>query len=169
MESKLPVELDQSINYRQKVMADSEYRFTKVIQNTGGEDVKISNSQLTSTFELPAVAYNLAKSYINFTQTIPHNQTNRYAHTYRDTPPFARLELQTQSGQYLMNITNYSNIYQTFGQRTKMIDDFQGDDDAVLIKQNLANLGATITVPAIASIPDPFPGGGVPVVDQVYK
>ena len=167
MESKLPVELDQSINYRQKVMADSEYKFTKVIQNTGGEDVSITNSQLTSTFELPAVAYNLSKSYINFTQTIPHNDDTKFAHAYRDTPPFARLELVTRGGQYLMDITNYSNIYQTFGQRTKMIDDFQGDDDAVLIKQNLANLGATITVPAIPATPSVPAGDPVPEIPEV--
>ena len=140
MESKLPVQLDQSINYRQSVMADSEYKYTKIIQNTGGEDVTISNSQLTSTFELPAVAYNLAKSYINFTQTIPHAGNTDFAHAYRDTPPFARLELTTRSGAALMDITNYSNIFQSFGQRTKLIQDFMGDDDGILVKS-----GATVT------------------------
>ena len=132
----------ETIEYRPSVMADSEYKVTRLVQNTGANNVTISTSQSVATIELPAVAMNLAQSYLNFTVTVPENTTtaNSYALAYRDTPPIQRLELFTRGGKYLMDISNFANVYQAFGQRTKKIEDYHGFSDGVVVKTEINDL-----------------------------
>ena len=114
-------------------MADSEYKMTRLVQNTGGDSVVISGTQAIATIELPSVAMNMAKSWLNFTITVPKNGTTTGAALiYRDTPPIQRLELFTRSGRYLCDISNFANIYQAFGQRTKKIESFHGFQDSIV-------------------------------------
>jgi hypothetical protein len=137
----METKVDQTISYGQTVKRDSEYKFTRIVQNTGGESVSIVSSEQSSTFELPSVAFNFAKSVIRFQQVVPENTTaTRFAHAFRDTPPWARVELYTRGGTYLMDITNFSNIYQALGQRTKTVEDFHCSDNDVLIKTALNDL-----------------------------
>lgn len=137
----METKIDQTIQYGQTVKRDSEYKFTKVIQNTGGDSLEIKTASQTSTFELPVVGFNLAKSSLNFTQVIPENTTpTRYAHAFRSVPPFSRLELFTRGGTYLMDITNFANVYTAFGQRTKKIEDFHGSDNGIVTKTDLNDL-----------------------------
>lgn len=143
-QSSLDVKRAETIEYRPSVMADSEYKMTRLVQNTGANNVTISTSQAVATIELPAVAMNLAKSWLNFTITVPAN-TNaaHYALAYRDTPPIQRLELFTRGGKYLCDISNFANIYQAFGQRTKTIEDYHGFSDGVVVKTASPNDLAT--------------------------
>ena len=130
-----------TIEYRPSVMADSEYKMTRLVQNTGANSVTISGSQSTATIEIPAVCMNLAKSYLNFTITVPAAaDATHYSQCYRDTPPIARAELFTRGGKYLMDISNFSNIYQAFGQRTKKIEPFHGSDSGIVAKTALNDL-----------------------------
>ena len=140
----MEIKRDSTIEYRPSLMADSEYKMTRLVQNTGANSVTISGSQSNATIEIPAVCMNLAKSYLNFTITVPANGGGgtTLAAAYRDTPPIARAELYTRSGRYLMDISNFSNIYQAFGQRTKKIEDYHGSDSGIVVKSGL-NLLAT--------------------------
>ena len=140
----MEIKRSETIEYRPSVMADSEYKMTRLVQNTGANSVTISGSQSNATIELPAVCMNLAKSYLNFTITVPANGggANNLAAAHRDTPPIARLELFTRGGKYLADISNFSNIYQAFGQRTKKIEDYHGSDSGIVVKSGL-NLLAT--------------------------
>ena len=151
----MEAKIDQTIEYSQSVKRDSEYKFSKLIQNTGGESISVSSAQQSSTFEIPVVGMNLAKSFINFTQRIPQSTTGtHFAHGFRDTPPWSRLELYTRGGTYLMDVTNFSHIYQAFGQRTKKIDDFGGSKNGVVIR-NYNNFAGTVSCPTIpAGQPD---------------
>jgi hypothetical protein len=136
----MEVKRAETIEYRPSVIADSEYKMTRLVQNTGANDVVISTSQAVATIELPAVAMNLAKSWLNFTITVPANADDaKYAFAYRDTPPIQRLELFTRGGKYLMDISNFANIYQAFGQRTKTIDDYHGFNDGIVVKTAAPN------------------------------
>jgi len=129
----MEVKRAETIEYRPSVMADSEYKLTRLVQNTGGDSVVISGTQAIATIELPAVAMNLAKSWLNFTITVPKNGTGAGAALiYRDTPPIQRLELFTRSGRYLCDVSNFANIYQAFGQRTKKIESFHGFRDGIV-------------------------------------
>ena len=137
----MEVKRADTIEYRPSVMADSEYKVTRLVQNTGANNVAISTSQSVATIELPAVAMNLAKSYLNFTVSVAaHTDADRYAFAYRDTPPIQRLELFTRSGKYLMDISNFANVYQAFGQRTKKVEDYHGFSDGVVTKTDINNL-----------------------------
>jgi hypothetical protein len=130
--------IDQTIQYGQTVKRDSEYKYTKVVQNTGVETVAIANASQVSTFEIPVVAFNLAKSFIKFQQTIELSADTFFNNAWVSTPPFQRVELYTRAGVYLMDVTNFANVYQAFGQRTKTIEDFHGADDG-LIRKTLLN------------------------------
>ena len=141
MESSLDVKRASTIEYRPSVMADSDYKMTRLVQNTGANSVTISTSQAVATIELPAVSMNLAKSWLNFTVSVPANSTaNQYTFAYRDTPPIQRLELFTRGGKYLCDISNFSNIYQAFGQRTKSIEDYHGFSDGAVVKTAVNDL-----------------------------
>jgi hypothetical protein len=137
MQSKI----DNTIQYNQSLKRDSEYRYTKLIQNTGGDSVTLLTASQTSIFEIPVVGMNLAKSFITFDQKIPENDTKaHYAHAWRHTPPWQRVELYTRSGVYLMDVTNFNHVYQAFGQRTMPISDFQGSNSGVIIKTGTNDL-----------------------------
>jgi len=129
----LDVKRAETIEYRASVLADSSYKMTRLVQNTGGDSVVISGTQAVATIELPSVAMNLAKSWLNFTITVPkHGTGTDAALIYRDTPPIQRLELFTRAGRYLCDISNFANVYQAFGQRTKKIESFHGFRDSIV-------------------------------------
>lgn len=137
----MEVKRSETIEYRPSLVADSEYKMSRLVQNTGANSVTISASQSTATIEIPAVCMNLAKSYLNFTVTVPAaTDAAHFSQCYRDTPPIARMELFTRGGKYLMDISNFSNIYQAFGQRTKKIEDYHGSDNGIVVKTGLNNL-----------------------------
>jgi hypothetical protein len=151
----------ETIEYRPSIMADSEYKVTRLVQNTGANNVIISTSESVATIELPAVAMNLAKSYLNFTITVPANSVaDHYAVAYRDTPPIQRLELFTRGGKYLCDISNFANIYQAFGQRTKRVEDYHGFSDGAVVKTAINDLttkrfqiggNGTVAAPAVVN------------------
>ena len=162
----MDTKIDQTIQYGQSVKRDSEYKFTKLIQNTGGDSFDIKTSQQTSTFEIPVVGFNLANSFINFTQTVPANETKtRYAHAFRHTPPWNRVELYTRGGSYLMDVTNFANIYTAFGQRTKEIEAFHGSSNGVVVKAGLNDLSISKIVTGVVSADPPVPADSDVVIE----
>lgn len=144
----MEVKRDSTIEYRPQVVADSEYMHVRLFQQTGAPNVVIADTGGTATIELPVIPMNLGKSFLNFTQTLAAEAA--FTNAWRNTPPISRLELYTRGGQYLMDVTNFNNIYQAFGQRTKMIEDFHGSDDAILVKRQ------PLVAPTPVVIPDPF-------------
>ena len=154
----MEVKRNETIEYRPTLVADSEYKMTRLVQQSGGDSVPINASNNSATIELPAVCMNLAKSYLNFTINVPAPGGTNVAFLYRDTPPISRLELFTRSGKYLCDISNFSNIYQAFGQRTKKIESFHGSDTGVVVKTGLNDLETKrITIPAATTaITDTF-------------
>ena len=129
----MEVKMDQTLQYGQMVKRDSSYKYTKIVRNDGGGDLKMSGSTQTTTFEIPVVGFNLAQSSINFNQNF--EVAPAVANSFRHTPPWSRVELFTRGGQYLMDVTNFSHVYTAFGQRTKEIEDFHGDDNGIIVKQ----------------------------------
>ena len=137
----MEVKRNETIEYRPTLVADSEYKMTRLVQQSGGDSVPINASNNSATIELPAVCMNLAQSYLNFDIAVPvHTTLTAYSWAYRDTPPISRLELFTRSGKYLCDISNFSNIYQAFGQRTKKIESFHGSDNALVVKTGLNDM-----------------------------
>ena len=147
----METKIDHTIQYGQTLKRHSEYKYTKVIQNTGGDDLVIGASTQSSTFEIPVVGFNLAKSRINFIQNIP--AAAHYTAAFRHTPPWSRVELFTRGGTYLMDVTNFSHIYTAFGQRTKKIEDFHGDETGIITKSIPAPAAFGTPIPAAAGDP----------------
>lgn len=156
----MEAKLDETIQYGQSVKRDSAYRFTKLVQNTGGQEVTVNSGQ-TSTFEIPSVAFNLAKSFLIFDQKAP-SQVDLKTRLFRDTAPFQRVELYTRGGTYLMDVTNFASAYQTMAQRNMSVDHFFTSSDGVLIQDiTTPNFAVTTTV-------DPFTvDGHDPVPDPI--
>jgi len=165
MESKI----GQSIQYGQLLLKNSEYRYTKVIQNTGGDTLELKNASQSSTFEIPVVGFNLAKSSINFTQVVPLNTTLTHkARAFRHTPPWSRIELYTRGGTYLMDITNFAHVYTAFGQRTKTIKDFEGNENGIVRKVDIGDFDILEYVEGVESKDDgKSPPGPVPGIGDV--
>ena len=136
----MEVSLDQTIDYKQSVKRDSDYKFTKIIQNTGSETVVISNSGQVSTFDLPTVGFNLAKSYINFSQTSVTQGADNMSNLFRHTPPWQRLELFTRSGTHLMDCTNFAQAFLAMGQRNKSVEEYHSTNQDILIKTSINDL-----------------------------
>jgi hypothetical protein len=126
------VQLDETLDYKIKAKRQSYYRFQKVVQNTGAESVTIGAAQQVSTFEIPAVPLSLARSHLNFETSSAAQGGGAYAHLFRNTVPWSRVELFTRSGVYLMDITNFAEMFLSVAQRTKNIEEFHTSDFDVL-------------------------------------
>lgn len=118
------VQLDETLDYKIKAKRQSYYRFQKVVQNTGAESVTIGAAQQVSTFEIPAVPLSLARSHLKFETAVAAQGAGAYAHLFRNTVPWSRVELFTRSGVYLMDVTNFAEMFLTVGQRTKSVEEF---------------------------------------------
>lgn len=163
----MQAKIDNTIQYNQSLKRDSEYRYTKLIQNTGGDTVTLLTASQTSVFEIPVVGMNLAKSFISFDQKIPENDTKTgFAQGWRHTPPWQRLELYTRGGVYLMDVTNFNHVYQALGQRTMNISDFQGSDTGILVKSSINDLAIKKFATSIATAD---PADGKSTVTQTWR
>lgn len=125
--------VDEKADLKKEVeVLTSNLRFTKIFQNTGADTVTIGNAQQTSTFEIPAVAFNLAKSYLNYKASFAAQGAGQYAHIFKDVVPWSRLELYTRGGVYLCDITNMDYAHRAMGIRYKSVKDFQDSKAGIL-------------------------------------
>jgi len=154
MDTKIATSLGETIDYKMSANKKSYYRHQKVVQNTGSEQLVIGASQQVTTFEIPVIALNLAKSYLNFRQTVPAQGANQYAHMYRHTVPWSRLELFTRSGTYLCDLNFAAEAMLAIQQRTKKIETFHGSYDNILTRSSLNDLDIRVEEISVANQPD---------------
>jgi hypothetical protein len=154
METKVSTSLGETIDYKLSSNKKSYYRHQKVVQNTGSEQLIIGASQQVTTFEIPVIALNLSKSYLNFRQTVPAQGAGQYAHMFRHTVPWSRLELFTRSGTYLCDLNFAAEAMLAIQQRTKKIEDFHGSYDNILTRQSLNELNIRVEEISTANQPD---------------
>jgi len=128
------IQLDETLDYKIKAKRQSYYRFQKVVQNTGAESVTIGAAQQVSTFEIPSIPLCLARSHLNFNTTSAAQGGGAYAHLFRNTVPWSRVELFNRSGTYLMDVSNFAEMFLTVAQRTKPVEEFHTSDNDVLVR-----------------------------------
>lgn len=116
------VQVSDELKYAPKISKHSSYKFQQVVPNNGTNTQVISAAGLVTQFELPAVAYNLAKSYITFDQAILAQA--EYTHAWVNCPPWQRLEVVTRNGVVLADISNFAQSYVTMGRYTKTASKF---------------------------------------------
>jgi hypothetical protein len=116
---KMSVSYQASINYEQKVASAPYYSYTKILQNNGGNEVKLTASaSQTSQFDIPSQVYNLSKSFLRFDLIFPAIPADNTAGaTFRahkmltKIPPIRRLSLMTRSGRMVADIPNFQHYW----------------------------------------------------------
>lgn len=154
MDTKVTTSLGDTIDYSLSSNKKSYYRHQKVVQNTGSEQLVIGASQQVTTMEIPVIAFNPSKSYLNFRQTVPAQGGGQYAHMFRHTVPWSRLELFTRSGSYLLDLNFAAEAMLAIQQRTKKIEDFHGSYDNILTRSSLNDLDIRVEEISTVDAPD---------------
>lgn len=126
------IKVDSSISYTQSDTKMSKYKMSQVIQQVGGEEVKLSASNQTSIFEIPVNTYNLAQSVLSFTQTVDAVAT-KDLHLYRHTPPIAQLQLYSRSGAFLADISHFNNFCVSTLPSSKDMGDFLSSRNDIVV------------------------------------
>ena len=76
-----PVESSESIDYKQRMYSHSEYKLTPVYPNNFGVAIALNNGQSQSTINVPPDVFNLSKSFLKYTVTLPAAADNTWIHT----------------------------------------------------------------------------------------
>jgi hypothetical protein len=80
-----------------------KYKFSKLYQQTGGQDVIVNASAQDSIFEIPARCLNLSRSTLNFKATMTALPGN-YHWMYADVmAPIRQIQLYSRGGTYIIN------------------------------------------------------------------
>lgn len=83
-----------------------KYKFSKLYQQTGGQDRTITTSATESIFEIPARCVNFSNSSLNYTITLAALATRTHW-LYADViAPIRQIQLYTRGGVYLCNLDN---------------------------------------------------------------
>lgn len=107
--------VDDSLDYAKYSFTHRTYQLTKITQQTGLQTITIPVvGGIDSIFELLPKVYNLSKSYIFGTITMPEAPENNYNWMYADGITLSRqIQLYTRSGLYLADVNdacNYTNM-----------------------------------------------------------
>jgi len=144
------MEIDKTLDYKKSMLSASEYKMTRLVQNTGGQTVAINNAEYVSEFELPAVALNMARSSLDYNFTIPTQGNGNSSLIFRNTLPIRRLELVSRGGTRVMDISNFAQfLHSTLKQETEIKQYQSSESDIELcVKTGLNDL---TPLPASAS------------------
>jgi hypothetical protein len=121
------------LDYKQYDYSHSSYQLTQIFQQIGLSTVTLGTSGgADSIFQIPACAFNLFQSFLNFTLTPPTSAgANNCNWVYVDgISAIRQLQLYTDNGLYLMDlydVCNYTNMI--FRYDTKF-DDIISSDQA---------------------------------------
>ena len=159
-------EVAPQLDYKKEEFIHPSYRYNKIMQQTGGQNVTITSGGNSETiFEIPVKAFNLAQSYIEFTLTpAASGATPNYNWLWTDClTPFLTVQLYTRSGIYLCDLTNLTNYTKiAWKPETKLQEfldfDYQGND-SVYTNSNGQMLCRNNTLPTSATKTLPLPFG----------
>lgn len=97
----------REVDYSHKTQAvKSSYKYSKIIQQTGGTTATISTAPVETIFELPPRVMNLSKSYLNATATVTAQGATGWAWMFADKPPIQNVSLYTRGGIFLCDVSN---------------------------------------------------------------
>jgi hypothetical protein len=102
------------IDYRKCEVQKPTYRYSRLVQQTGGTNVTLSaSSTAESVFDIPSKCMNLKRSFLNFNVTVaaPSGGPGNSNHLWTlGCPWFERVELRTRSGTQIVDL-NSANVY----------------------------------------------------------
>src|SRR4051794_2941352 len=82
------------------------YKFSRIYQQTGGQNVTIDTTNPESIFELPPRVMNLSRSVLKFTATVPAYAANANWMFQDCIAGIREIQLMTRGGQNLCDINN---------------------------------------------------------------
>jgi hypothetical protein len=102
--------LAPQLDYKKSEYMHPTYRYTKVLQQAGGQSATITTAGGQETiFELPIKCMNLNRSYLDFSVNLPA-VADRFQSVYYACFPFWRqVQLYTRSGIYICDINEFAN------------------------------------------------------------
>ncbi|EGG19727.1 hypothetical protein DFA_00305 [Cavenderia fasciculata] len=100
--------ISSQFDYRQMVGSGPQYDYTKVYPQAGTTQTSVYQGGNDTIFEIPPTkAYNLSKSWFQFTFTLPATNA-KFGFVFTDFIPFFRqIQVYTRGGIYLMDHTNF--------------------------------------------------------------
>lgn len=121
----------QEIDYRPKTYEHGTYRFNRLLPVQGPLNVSLSATNVTTTtIELPAKVFNLAKSVLRFTMQSPwqgNSPVGQWFHA--DTIAcIDRLSLFTRSGVYICDLTNFNTYMKVTNKWTQSKEELIAND-----------------------------------------
>lgn len=120
------------IDYRPKTYEHGTYRFNRLLPVQGPLNVPLSATNVTTTtIELPAKVFNLAKSVLRFTMQAPSQSSSGTTslNFHADTIPcIDRLSLFTRSGVYIADLTNFNTFMKVTNKWTQSKEELMSND-----------------------------------------
>lgn len=105
------VAYQKELDYSQKVVSGSNYKFTKILPQQGGGDITVqANNSVEIMFDVPVQCFNLSKSTIDFDLTFAA-VANQMTAIHMGIPPIRRLSLYTRGGVYLCDLQNFQQYW----------------------------------------------------------
>jgi len=135
------------LDYQQVGVSKPQYRMTQLIQQTGGQTLTIpAAAQQTSIFEIPARPFNLARSYLQFSYTLPApGAAGSYCASWSDfLPVFDQIQFYTRSGVNMADIQFAQMAHKTMLKYETKLDHFlHADSSTGVLFRNNALVNAT--------------------------
>ena len=116
----------EQLDYAKKEFIHPTYRYTKVLQQSGGQANTITTvGGQESIFEIPIQAVNFNRSHLDFQIHLPAGGAGNFQAIYYDCFPFIRqLQLYTRSGIYIADINDLANYTKVVWSAETKLSDF---------------------------------------------
>jgi hypothetical protein len=94
-------------DYEKNMEVSPKYDTQKLFPLEGTQSIPITSAGgQTFTMELPSVPYNLSRSYISMSLSVPAQGANTQGWAYMMTHPFRTIRLKTKGGLYICDLQN---------------------------------------------------------------
>ena len=136
----------KALDYQKVAKSHPYYRFNKILPINGSQTTTITAAGGNEIqFEIPVCAFNLAKSYLNFTMVIPNSGTI-YNWAFTDVvSPIRQMQLYTRNSISLADLYNVNNMKKIVTKSNTKLDEYLTYDNTT------AGLGLNAFVPGTQS------------------
>jgi hypothetical protein len=120
---------DPALDYRKQSISAPTYRYSRVVQNTGGTGVLLSDTSVSeSVFDLSTKCRSLSRSYLSFDINLPaavgaRNHVHTIGAAWLD-----QIELNTRAGDNIVRVNNANVFYRAMAPYTTKRDKMKSAD-----------------------------------------
>ena len=156
--------VDPALDYRKQTISAPTYRFSRVVQNTGGTGVTLSATSVSeSIFDLPAKCRSLSRSFLYFDITVPDpGASTQFNHLWSVGASWCdAIELNIRNGDNIVRVNNANVYYRAMSPYTTKLAKMKSADpvkgDAITAATRTTSMNAmvcrnNVAVPTDASV-----------------